>query len=128
MEIITVLLILWAIFAHWIADFVFQAEVWALNKKESFKALTQHTVTYTAMMILLFFNILSPLHLLLFAVGLFTTHTLIDYITSKIVGGKFANKQLGGPIPNTGAFTMIGLDQVLHYVTILFLLYFCYNK
>lgn len=127
MEIITICIILWFIFSHWIADFIFQDEVWALNKKDSFVSLIKHTATYTAMVVLLFFNILSPLALLLFALGAFISHTFIDYFTSKIVGKKFTDKYLGGPIPNMGAFTMIGLDQVLHYATMLFLLYYCYN-
>ena len=28
---------------------------------------------------------------------------------------KFERKEFGSPIPNTGGFTVIGLDQVLHY-------------
>ena len=52
----------------------------------------------------------------------FVFHTLTDYFTSKIVSRKFANQEYGSPIPNFGAFTVIGFDQVLHYVQ-LFLTY-----
>lgn len=62
------------------------------------------------------------LKFLLFFLITFVTHTITDYITSRIVSKKFANKHLGSPIPNFGAFSMIGFDQVIHYGT-LFLTY-----
>ncbi len=108
---------------HWIADFVCQAEVWATNKSKSNKALVEHTAMYSLVWFLgghlLFSNLLN---LLAFVGITFVAHTITDYITSRIVSRKFANNEYGSPIPNTGAFTVIGFDQVLHYAQ-LFLTY-----
>jgi hypothetical protein len=124
MELTTTTAILWLIFSHWIADFICQDEKWALSKKDNIIMLLKHTITYSSVMILLFVFMLPLLSLLYFWIGLFITHTVIDYFTSKIVGKRFKDGYLGGSIPNLGAFSMIGLDQVLHYITIIFLLYF----
>lgn len=128
METITILLILWLIFSHWVADFVFQDESWALKKKESIVSLLKHTLTYSIVMTLAFSFILSPLGLLYFFVGSLVSHTYIDYFSSKVVGKMFVDKHTGSPIPNFGAFSMIGLDQVFHYITMVFLLYICYGR
>jgi len=53
---------------------------------------------------------------ILFFLITFCCHFITDYITSRIVSRKFANKEYGSPIPNIGAFTVIGFDQVLHYI------------
>lgn len=126
MDLLTLLLVLYLILSHWIADFVFQDEEWALNKKHNNVALLKHVFTYNLIMMLMFFNILSLKFLFLFGVGSIVSHFIIDYFTSKLVGKRFADKYLGGSIPNLGAFSMIGLDQVLHYITMLFLLYYLY--
>ena len=127
MEINTILVILWLIFSHWVADFICQDEAWALKKKESFVSLLKHTLTYSCIITAMFFNYLSLIGLLYFFIGTLVSHTFIDYFTSKIVGKRFADKHLGSAIPNMGAFTIIGFDQVLHYISMIFLLYFCYR-
>jgi hypothetical protein len=58
----------------------------------------------------------------------FVAHTITDYITSRIVSRKFANKEFGSPIPNTGAFTVIGFDQVLHYIQLFGTYYLLINR
>lgn len=133
----TLIEILSIIFIHWIADFILQEEEWATNKSKSFKALVKHTLLYSAVWFWIFtvFAIwgtqfggpsLKDLGwtpwMSLFPVITFVFHTLTDYFTSKIVSRKFANQEYGSPIPNFGAFTVIGFDQVLHYVQ-LFLTY-----
>ena len=120
---------------HYIADFICQDEQWALNKSKSNLALIKHTATYTYIFILMYsFYFLAnsgnisygesifTLKFLLFFSITFVTHTITDYSTRRIVSKKFANKHLGSPIPNFGAFSMIGFDQVIHYGT-LFLTY-----
>ena len=57
----------------------------------------------------------------------FILHFATDYITSRIVSKRFADKYYGSPIPNFGAFSIIGLDQVLHYAQ-LFLTYYLLSK
>jgi hypothetical protein len=133
--------ILSIIFIHWVADFVFQAEEWATNKSKSIVPLTMHTFTYTLVwMIPAGFLFSSPCDLspvfgrcvdgykMLTFLGItFVAHTITDYFTSRIVSRKFANKEYGSPIPNFGAFTVIGFDQVLHYVQ-LFATYYYLSK
>lgn len=108
-------LIFYLLVVHWIADFVFQDEEWAINKSKSWDALMNHTSTYAGVLGLLFLPILGGAALY-FAIFNFIAHTAIDYVTSKIVAKRFEDKYLGGCIPNMGAFTIIGLDQVLHYI------------
>jgi len=121
---------------HFIADFIFQAEEWATNKSKNIVPLVMHTFTYTLVwMIPAGFLFSSPCDLspifgrcvdgykvLTFLGVTFVAHTITDYFTSKIVSKKFANQEYGSPIPNFGAFTIIGFDQVLHYAQ-LFLTY-----
>ena len=133
----TLTVILSIIFIHWVADFIFQAEEWATNKSKSFMALVKHTAMYSFIWYLVIFGFSvygnrfngpsfedlgwTP-WMITFPVITFVFHTLTDYFTSKIVSRKFANQEYGSPIPNFGAFTVIGFDQVLHYVQ-LFLTY-----
>lgn len=115
-EIIVIILI------HWIADFVFQDERWAVGKSKSIKSLVTHTIVYSVFwsILILFLSLEATL---IFVFVSFVTHTLTDYITSKIVSRKFQRKEYGSKIPNFGAFTIIGIDQVFHYVQ-LFSTYF----
>jgi hypothetical protein len=118
------------LFAHWVADFIFQAEVWANNKSKSFKALLKHTVTYSVvltvylMIMTVDFDLSKALLLLLIT---FVCHTFTDYFTSKVVSKMFANKHYGEPIPNFGAFTVIGFDQLLHYLQLFLTYIFIYG-
>jgi hypothetical protein len=111
---------------HFVADFIFQAEEWALNKSKNNKALFSHVLTYSAIWLIpscLLLGYARPhestewyvYSSILFFLLTFCCHFITDYITSRIVSKKFANKHLGSSIPNFGAFTMIGFDQVLHY-------------
>lgn len=129
----TLTVILSIIFIHWVADFIFQAEEWATNKSKSNTALFKHVLTYSTIWVLPACVILGNLRpsettewyvysTLLFFTLTFLCHFITDYITSRIVSKRFADKYYGSPIPNFGAFTVIGFDQVLHYLQ-LFLTY-----
>lgn len=110
---------------HWVADFVFQPEEWALAKSTDTKVLAKHVVL-TASLTTLFAAALLPLSLLgvlTFALLTFTTHFMIDYVTSVFVGRRFKGKYLGGPIPNMGAFSLIGFDQWLHQMQLILTCY-----
>ena len=101
---------------HFIADFIFQAEEWAVNKSKSNSALFRHVAMYTIIWSMLgLFIFADPFKYLAFLVITFVAHFITDYFTSRIVSKKFANNEYGSPIPNFGAFTVIGFDQVLHY-------------
>lgn len=121
------------IIVHWIADFICQDEKWALGKSKNWGDLLSHTYTYSIIWVLIIcilFGYNNPTqttmwyvtHSLAFAFITFIFHTTTDYFTSRIVSKKFANKEYGSSIPNFGAFTIIGFDQILHYLQ-LFLTY-----
>ena len=123
---------------HYVADFIFQAEEWAENKSKSNKALLNHVSTYSTFWVFascVLFGVNFPGHTMEwyvshsigFAMVTFILHFITDYITSRIVSKRFADKYYGSPIPNFGAFTIIGLDQVLHYAQ-LFLTYYLLTK
>jgi hypothetical protein len=109
---------------HWIADFVFQDEKWALGKSKNWRDLLSHTSLYS---LLWFIPIIILLGVnwkpFVFVFITFILHTTTDYYTSRIVSKKFANNHYGSPIPNFGAFSFIGFDQALHYLQ-LFLTYY----
>ena len=127
------------IIIHWISDFIMQDEKWALGKSKNWRDLIMHTMLYSAIWwfpILIAILINQPdiqdgnqvlFKSLLFIFITFITHTIIDYTTSKIVSKKFAKQEYGSPIPNFGAFTIIGFDQVLHYIQ-LFVTYYLLTK
>jgi hypothetical protein len=129
-EIIVIIII------HWVADFVFQDKKWALGKSKNWNDLLTHTSIYSliwflAGMIYLAYSFtkepIQPtsnlLPIFIFTVVTFITHTITDYFTSRIVIIKFENKHYGSAIPNFGAFTIIDIDQVLHYIQ-LFITYY----
>lgn len=111
--------LIWLMFGHTIADGIFQAERWAINKSKNIQSLFSHTVMYSIIMTvfaMVCFNIVGGL---IFGLITFILHTFTDYFTSKIVSTKFKNKQLGTGIPNFGAFTWILFDQFLHFFQII---------
>lgn len=125
------------IIIHYIADFTFQTEEMATGKSKSFKILLKHTRTYTFVFFMCFalwcayqnhIGHLTPDDMgwtpwvCLFFPITFICHTVIDYISSRITARKFEKKEYYTGIPNMGAFSIIGLDQVFHYAT-LFLTY-----
>lgn len=113
---------------HWIADFIFQAEEWSLGKSKTIAPLLKHTVTYSSIWFiaiwLISFDLKSSI---LFTIITFIAHTITDYFTSRIVSKKFAEGYYGSPIPNFGAFSTIGFDQVLHYIQLILTWSFLFN-
>lgn len=118
---------LFIIVIHWIADFVFQDEKWAINKSKNNLALLSHTIVYSCIWLIPAFCLLGIENGTYFVLITFLAHTITDYFTSKIVSKKFNKNQLGSSIPNLGAFSVIGFDQVLHYVQ-LFLTFYMLNN
>lgn len=137
---INLLVVLAIIIIHWFADFLMQDEKWALGKSKNWSDLLSHTVTYslvwlvigiicefTRMCLTLEVTKFNYLPILYFSLITFIAHTITDYFTSRIVSKKFANQQYGSPIPNFGGFTIIGIDQVLHYAQLFLTYYFLSN-
>ncbi len=112
------------IIVHWFADFLMQDEKWALGKSKNWSHLLKHTTTYSLCWLFLgsLYWVFTksfptiPLNLWYFVIITFIFHTITDYFTSRIVSKKFENKEYGSSIPNMGAFSIIGIDQVLHYI------------
>ena len=118
------------IIIHWIADFIFQDEKWALGKSKNWSDLLNHTLTYSFITWFCWSFLLTGkgnlIGLYVF-ISTFIFHTITDYFTSRIVSKKFEKQEYGSSIPNLGAFTIIGFDQVLHYIQ-LFLTYYLLVK
>jgi hypothetical protein len=113
LEIIVVLL-----FAHYFADFMVQPEKWAVNKGRDVVMLTKHILVYSLSFFAVTWLFLIPnnwntwLLFLIAAVLNGIIHFFIDYTTSRINRILWAKK-------NTSIFwKVIGLDQLLHYITI----------
>lgn len=121
--------IIFILFFHWVFDFVFQAESWAVNKSKSRIALLKHVSLYSLLWIPVALLILEfPVALALFFAGVtFILHYLTDFITSLIVADKFKKGNTGSNIPNFGAFSLIGFDQFLHYVGLFLVYSLCFN-
>lgn len=107
------------LFIHWVADFIYQDEEWAINKSIDNNALLKHTITYSIVWYIPMIFILGIWKSTIFVTITFILHTLTDYFTSRIVSKKFQNKEYGSNIPNFGAFTIIGFDQFLHYIQLI---------
>lgn len=115
------------IIAHFIADFVFQDAQWARDKSNSAVALTTHVCTYCLVWIIPAWYLLSY-NWVWFILITFIAHWFTDFVTSKIVKNLFNTNKIGTSVPNLGAFTMIGLDQVLHYLQIYYTINFLTNE
>lgn len=123
--------------AHFIADFLLQSDWMALNKSKSFKALNTHVSAYSAVMMLWAVGHLNEEYVrtsvILFTLVTYVTHFVTDAITSRLTSKLWFIDFYPRPHKdNYGAyelfahvngkrhwfFVMIGLDQVIHYVTL----------
>lgn len=119
------LIVIIVLLIHWVADFVMQSHWQSVNKSKSNKALLSHTVTYSGIWFAALVFLLSPFVDDLYSVWILisrviapfvaitlVTHTITDYITSRIVRKYFD----AGNFHN--GFVVIGIDQILHYLQI----------
>lgn len=123
---INIIAVLYLLFSHWVADFLFQTTYMGTMKSKSNKVLLQHVSVYTFVMCCLMTMdlTLTGLDILIFAGVTFTFHTIQDYCTSRLTSYQFSQSKYNGV---TGAFTIIGLDQFLHFCQ-LFLTYYFLTK
>ena len=115
------------LFVHYLSDFVLQTDEQAKNKgigKNLWnRPLFFHVLTYTISWSLFFLVLpIDPLFYniygwLLFVIFIGVPHYLIDWCTSRI-GKPFWEK---GDAHN--GFCIVGFDQILHYICLLFVLY-----
>lgn len=120
---------------HFIGDFMLQSDWMALNKSKNWTALAAHVSAYTATFWPLFIVALgfNRENVVLFLVVTWLTHFLTDAWTSRITSWLWFMKPVnafwnaGGKryemwVPIGGSrhwfFVVIGLDQLIHYVTL----------
>jgi succinate dehydrogenase/fumarate reductase cytochrome b subunit len=92
---------------HYFADFICQTEWQAMNKSRSYKALTDHVVIYTFLMMVLSSAFFGPAGVLIGGVN-GILHLPIDWVTSRINTHYYRTQQ------RSKFFNMIGLDQLIH--------------
>lgn len=95
--------------AHWLGDFVWQTDEMALNKSSDNSWLFAHCAVYSMTFIWLGF---------IFWILNFTIHFCVDYVTSRI------NARLWAANRRHDFFVMVGLDQLIHIVTLTTLFYY----
>lgn len=126
------------ILIHTIADFLFQTEDMARGKSKNIWKLLKHTTVYTIVFYFGFVFCYAINHQTLSEMDLtlkvfwffpitFIFHTITDYITSRITSRLFEKKIYYTGIPNFGAFSVIGIDQVLHYAQLFLTYYYVTN-
>lgn len=101
--------------AHYVADFLFQTREVADNKSKDNKILAYHAFIYT-IVISVFVAFIIPSFATFVAWGVITffTHLVTDGITSKFTSKFFREGRV------SQAFKTIGLDQLIHYCTLIF--------
>lgn len=105
---------------HWIADFVLQTDEMAKGKSKDFKILLTHTITYSAVFLIIgsLFKVTGlitpePGILTHFVIVTLIAHTAQDYFTSRL------NSKLYNDGRTHGFFVSIGFDQLLHFTQLL---------
>lgn len=122
-------IVIWILFIHWIADFVFQSDKMAKNKSKNIYWLLNHTVTYSVifMFMITFVWVGSPSAIdavvksILFAAITFGCHSIVDYITSRINSSLWAKNNIHM------FFVSIGFDQFIHFVQLILTYYLINN-
>ena len=125
----TPLIILWVIFAHWVADFVCQTHWMASNKSKDWWALVDHVSVYTFVVTVLLAPWLITKFgnlIVVFLLVTFVAHFITDAITSRITSRLFMSQFVVPPKWTVDIhmkpdftlhwfFVVIGFDQFLHY-------------
>lgn len=93
--------------AHFVGDFLLQSDWMALNKSKALIPLVVHTTLYA-----LCFSWLGPQ----FALVTYGTHTITDFVTSRI------NARLWAANQRHWFFVAIGADQLIHGLTLVWTL------
>lgn len=127
MSITVINLLVIIMFAHFVADFMFQNEYMAKNKSNSLMPLIIHGCTYTTVFFIIVYTLsnLSLISVLFYSLINGIIHTVVDYFTSKLSAYQHRMNRLGSKsVPNFGFFTVIGFDQFLHAVFLLYTLKF----
>jgi hypothetical protein len=104
---------------HWVADFVCQSHWMASNKSKDNAALSAHVLIYSAIMLMFAAAIFwgQPFWLILSFVAINgLCHVATDYFTSRWSSRLWAQQRWHD------FFVVIGLDQLIHQVTLAILM------
>jgi len=105
------------LFTHWIADFVCQSHWMASNKSKDNYALIIHVSVYSLVLYIATFIIFGARYeyeIIKFVALNFILHFITDYITSRITSRLWAKQDIHN------FFVVIGLDQLIHQLTLAF--------
>lgn len=115
---ISIPLILWLWFAHWVGDFVFQTDEQARGKSTSNEWLSDHVLNYTAalaiglMIYSWVFPPMNPAGATLFLALNGALHWLTDYVTSRYNARMWREGRVHD------FFVGVGADQMAHLWTL----------
>lgn len=109
---------------HYIADFLFQNNWMAKNKSTNNFPLFVHVCVYTLIMLVLSLYIFdNKLNAWYFAIFNGFFHYAVDFFTSKMSSYMYRNNKMGtNSIPNFSFWSVIGLDQLLHTLILIYTL------
>lgn len=123
MDMIVIHSIILILFVHWIADFIVQTDYQGKNKSKSNLVLSRHILSYSLVMFLLaliVFDIDYP-KALVFTVLNGLLHFSVDYISSRCTYYFYSQENM------KGFWTIIGLDQFLHVMILIYSFCALYN-
>lgn len=109
-------IVIYILFVHYVADFIFQTNWMALNKSKSNLALLSHVATYSVLLFVglsLYFGLTSNVFLLVLINGF--AHFTTDYITSRMNAYFWTHEK------RSYFWWTIGGDQFLHQSTLILL-------
>ncbi len=107
--------LIWLMFSHWFSDYCLQTEDQAKNKSSNFRKLIEHTSVYSLVMMICSLIIFTQKEAVWFGASCFIFHTITDYFSSKFSKIKYQKGQMNGLF---GFWSIVGLDQFLHFVQI----------
>ena len=99
------------ILVHFVSDFFFQPEKWAVNKDKVFKYLLFHSIQYALPFLIVFYYINVNL---LWGIWIFATHMAID--SRKVI--PWWNKKIKRA-KNTPEWLTIVEDQLIHILVLI---------
>src|SRR5215468_9749457 len=112
------------LFVHWVGDFVLQSHWMSVNKSKRVDALLLHAATYTGVLLVgtgLILGVHKIASLLLFVGVNGLLHLATDFVTSRITSGLWQQKR------EHDFFVLVGLDQLIHQVTLATTLWFIFR-
>ena len=116
--------IIFILFVHFIADFILQIKE-PMKSKNNIPLFT-HVVVYSLILLISSFCIFkSPELAWYFAILNGVLHYCVDYITSRLSSYMYSNGYMGtNQLPNISFWAVIGFDQFLHSLMLLFTLFY----